>query len=210
MRRALPQETQHPPGRLKRIGAASILLFSLLAILAPSSPAHADHREYPPLDNVNDVEVVVGADNGVRTDFEVTVRSRHDGRLVATSRRHHTTQSSYTFAVDDVPGTVEAVSFELLNDNDPAAGGKDVNLIIRAVEVDNVAAFPSSHFDSGSVRATCSGRSRPSCPRPHSDGRAVVLAWNGTHYDFTGLANVPQHHVVVRTDGQNSLRSFGE
>ncbi|MEM8923239.1 MAG: HNH endonuclease [Actinomycetota bacterium] len=97
-----------------------------------------------------------------------------------------TSRSNTTFKVYDVPGEVSYLSFELLNDGDPAAHGEDVNLVIHRLVIDG-RSF-NALADNPYVHTYCSGDVNP-CPKAHTDRTSAVLAWNNVEYrfDISGL-----------------------
>lgn len=130
----------------------------------------------------DNVAYVIGADNGVTTQYMVTIYHSHGllktgGRTARSSKSIHKT----------VSGTVSQVTFQLLNDNDPAARGKDVNLVIKALYVREQKFFPSPLVDTGIVTIQCIGTSNAKCPWFYRRGDSFVLPWNNVRYSFDGM-----------------------
>lgn len=164
----------------------SVLYFFFFVTLFFSAPVHS-----------YDAAVILGADNNVITNFRIILKTTGGDRIV---HDNSTTQSNFPIEFHGLSGRVRTIAFWLLNDGDPRANGKDVNLIIRHVVVDSVEVFPSPLYDFGIVERQCkrtggsSSAPPPNCPRIYKNGESMVLPWNDVRYKLLNL-EVVDHPV---------------
>ncbi|PXF43255.1 hypothetical protein BWQ96_07028 [Gracilariopsis chorda] len=161
------------------------IVLSFLTVLIFAISAHA-----------NDYAVTIGADNGVTTRYQIVVRSCQDSSCGTQTITGRTGRSTKVLA-KYITGDIRSITFQLLNDKDPAANGKDVNLIIRDVTIEGISVFPSALVDQGVIRVQCirtrDGSIVSSCPRSYRGTDAYVIPWNDVLYKFDQLYTVSQH-----------------
>lgn len=144
----------------------------------------------------NDYAVTIGADNGVTTRYQIVVRACQDGSCWTQTTTGRTGRSTKTLA-KYITGDIRYITFQLLNDNDPAANGKDVNLIIRGVSIEGISVFPSALVNEGVITVKCirtsDGSIVSNCPRSYRGTDSYVIPWNNVLYRFDELYAVSQH-----------------
>lgn len=151
----------------RRLTAFAIgLALTVLATTTGASAATQNEDEF------GTVTVTVGADNGVKTVFsaKMVYGGGSFSYFNGSTSKHRET---FTLSKNE-KRSIQSITLELHNDNDPAAKGKDVNLLIHEVRVDGK---DQTH------NVSCAER-RSHCLRRAKDA-TWVLPWNNVLYTFS-------------------------